>query len=80
MSRKLWSVLSDQSPDERTRWIELTKGLPFSHLSEVVISVKCMGNDLEETIQRLRKMDEHAPSSSEFNLLQLDDAERPATN
>lgn len=60
--------MPDQSADERTRWIALTQGLPFSHLSEVVISVKCMGNDLEETVARLRKMDEHAPSSSEFNL------------
>jgi len=38
--------LPDQSAEERARWVALTKGLPFSHLSEVVISVKCMGNDL----------------------------------
>jgi SpoVK/Ycf46/Vps4 family AAA+-type ATPase len=56
-----------QSPAERARWVELTDGLPFSHLSEVVISVLCMGNGLEESVARLRKLDENLPTSSEFN-------------
>lgn len=67
--------LPDQSPEERARWVALTKDLPFSHLSEIVISVKCMGNDLEETIVRLQRMDTNSPSSNEFNLPQLEGAD-----
>ena len=59
--------IPQQSGAERAHWVSLTEGLPFSHLSEVVISVLCMGNGLEETVERLRKLDGNLPSSSEFN-------------
>jgi AAA+ superfamily predicted ATPase len=60
--------IPDQSAAERARWVALTEGLPFSHLSEVVISVLCMGNDLEETVARLRKLDSEPPTRSEFDV------------
>jgi hypothetical protein len=56
----------DQSLAERNRWVELTEGLPFAALAELVISVKCLGNDLEESAALLRTLDKHSPSSSEF--------------
>jgi hypothetical protein len=58
--------LPQQSRDERMRWVLLTDGLPFAALAELVISVKCLGNDLEETVALLRTLDSHSPSSSEF--------------
>jgi SpoVK/Ycf46/Vps4 family AAA+-type ATPase len=51
---------------ELARWVELSDGLPFAALAEMVISVCCMGNDLEEAAKLLRSIDAHNPSSSEF--------------
>jgi SpoVK/Ycf46/Vps4 family AAA+-type ATPase len=58
---------------ELKKWVELTSDLPFAALAEVVISVCCMGNELEETAKLLRSIDAHNPSSSEF-------ANTPASN
>src|SRR5262245_32474676 len=48
------------------KWVELSDGLPFAALAEMVISVCCMGNNLEETAKLLRSIDAHNPSSAEF--------------
>ncbi len=58
--------VADLSPAELARWVELTDGLPFAALAEMVISVRCLGNDLEESAKLLRSLDEHNPSSLEF--------------
>lgn len=58
--------LPDISAAERAEWVRLTEGLPFAALAEVVISVRCLGNDLEETVELLKKLDAHNPSSDEF--------------
>jgi hypothetical protein len=60
--------LPEQSAAERQRWVELTDGLSFAALAEVVISVCCLGNDLEETVALLKELDGHTPSSTEFHL------------
>lgn len=52
---------------EVERWVELTEGLSFAALAELVISVACLGNGLEETVQLLRQLEEHNPSSKEFD-------------
>jgi hypothetical protein len=52
---------------ERERWVELSEGLPFAALAELVISVQCLGNDLEETAELLRSLDANEPSSQEFS-------------
>ena len=51
---------------ELANWVALSDGLPFAALAELVISVCCMGNDLEESAKLLRSIDAHNPSSSEF--------------
>jgi AAA+ superfamily predicted ATPase len=58
--------MPEQPPVERARWVELTDGLPFAALAELVISVKCLGNDLDEAAAHLRSLDSHNPSSTEF--------------
>ena len=58
--------LPDQSVAERKQWVRLTDGLPFAALAEMIISVYCLGNDLEETAELLRGLDGHNPTSQEY--------------
>jgi SpoVK/Ycf46/Vps4 family AAA+-type ATPase len=48
------------------RWVRATEGLSFASLAELVISVACLGNRLEDTVDLLRSMEEQGPSSREF--------------
>lgn len=64
LARKL-PELADRG--ELDRWVESTEGLSFAALAELVISVACLGNDLHETIRLLRMLEEHNPSSKEFD-------------
>ena len=56
----------DRAGDELAKGVELTDGLPFAALAEMVISVCCLGNELEEAAKLMRSLDEHNPSSLEF--------------
>ena len=47
-------------------WVQLTDGLSFAAMAELVISVACLGNNLDETIALLRMLDEQHPDSKEF--------------
>ena len=47
------------------KWVEKTEGLSFAALAEMVIAVKCLGNDFDETLEKLRSM-RGKESSSEF--------------
>ena len=58
--------LPEQPTAERARWVELTEGLPFAALAELVISVACLGNNLEESVALLKSLDAQTPSSMEF--------------
>jgi AAA+ superfamily predicted ATPase len=58
--------ITELTPAELARWVELTDGLPFAALAEMVISVMCLGNDLEESAKLLKSLDAHNPSSLEF--------------
>lgn len=49
-----------------TRWVEVSHGLPFAALTELVISVECLGHDLEAAAETLRELDRHMPSSDQF--------------
>jgi hypothetical protein len=65
------TYLSKKLPDLATNgqlahWVSLTDGLSFAALAELVISVACMGNQLEETVTLLRGLDEYQPNSKEF--------------
>src|SRR5437764_11862512 len=48
-------------------WVDLTDGLSFAALAELVISVACLGNQLEDTVTLLRGLDDHQPHSKEFD-------------
>lgn len=47
-------------------WISKTKGLSFASLTECLISVICLGNNLDETIAVLREIESDKPKSSDF--------------
>lgn len=66
--RKLYfsKKLADLKPEELENWVELTDGLSFAALAELVISVACLGNSLQDTIKLLRELDDKSPSSREF--------------
>ena len=63
LSRKLPELVKRS---ELPRWVELTEGLSFAAMAELVISVACLGNSLEDTIRLLRALDDQHPSSKEF--------------
>jgi SpoVK/Ycf46/Vps4 family AAA+-type ATPase len=48
-------------------WVDLTDGLSFAALAELVISVACLGNKLEDTVKLLRMLEDQHPSSKEFD-------------
>jgi hypothetical protein len=56
----------DLTGAELARWVEVSDGLPFAALAELVISVCCLGNDLDEAAKLLKSLDAHTPSSLEF--------------
>ncbi|VTS00072.1 AAA family ATPase [Tuwongella immobilis] len=58
--------LPELSPVEMERWVLLTESLPFAALAEVIISVCCLGNSLEETVKRLKDQDAALPNSAEY--------------
>lgn len=47
------------------QWVEMTNNFSIAHLKEVVISVACFGNDLTETIERVRNMVNTPDSTSD---------------
>jgi AAA+ superfamily predicted ATPase len=55
--------LPELSAAERHRWVDLSEGLPFAALSELVISVACLGNDLDQAAALLHQLDSEQPSS-----------------
>lgn len=48
------------------KWVEQTEGLSFAALAELVISVKCLDNSFEETLQRLREQNKAAADSAKY--------------
>src|SRR5262245_43197727 len=49
--------LPELSLAELDQWVELSDGLPFAGLAELIISVCCLGNELERSSRLLRELD-----------------------
>lgn len=54
-----------KQPDELTHWVKLTEDFSIAALKEVVVAVECLGRDVDETVERLRDIMTHKPSSSD---------------
>lgn len=52
--------------EKLTTWMKKTKGLSFAGMSECLISVLCLGNKLEETVDTLKELEAKTPQLSEF--------------
>ena len=64
LTKKLPDLVTDGRLEH---WVKMTDGLSFAAMAELVISVACLGNSLEETVALLRGLDDHLPSSKEFD-------------
>lgn len=51
------------TPEELERWTRLSKGFSVAHMREMIISVCCLGQSLEDVVERLEKMHERQPTS-----------------
>lgn len=51
--------------EELREWVAKTKGFSVAHLRELIIAVKCLGNTLDESIERLEGMRNNLPTSDE---------------
>lgn len=63
----LTKLAVDQTESEIDVWVKLTEGMGFAHLKEVVSSVKCLGNDLHETIKLIKDLKKLPKSKSQDN-------------
>lgn len=52
--------------DELEKWVTLSKDFSLAHLKELIVAVKCLGQDLEEVVERLRLM-KIAPKDTDTN-------------
>lgn len=48
---------------ELENWISLSRGFSVAHMREMIISVCCLGQKIEDVVDRLEKMHERQPSS-----------------
>jgi SpoVK/Ycf46/Vps4 family AAA+-type ATPase len=60
----------DLSVEERDQWVAASEGLTFAALAELIISVRCLENDLDQSAALLRELDRHAPSSDDYDDLE----------
>jgi hypothetical protein len=44
------------TPEELDQWVEFSDGLTIPHLKEMIISIKCYGKDIKETVDRMKSM------------------------
>jgi len=56
ISAKVPRLAEPNAEKELNKWALETKGLSIAHIREVIIAVECLGNDLDDTITRIIKM------------------------
>lgn len=59
--------LTDATPEELDYLVRASEGFSFAALAEIIISVKCLGNDLENTLTVLKDMHNRNPNSREYD-------------
>jgi energy-coupling factor transporter ATP-binding protein EcfA2 len=50
---------------ELTQWVHLSDGFSVAHLKEMIVAVRCLGQDLGEVVTRLEDMQERSPKSTD---------------
>src|ERR1017187_5755406 len=59
------NVRLKKDPVELEIWVKGTKDLSIAHIREIIIAVECLGNNLEETIDRIQAMNVNHPTSED---------------
>jgi hypothetical protein len=56
-------------PNKKTidEWVALTEDFTFAAMTELVISVECLGNDLDVSVKRIKDLLDIKASSNEYN-------------
>ena len=69
-SRKMYLQLKEPSlkGQELDDWVEKSDGFSIAHLKEMIIAVRCFGQDLDTVVARLKKMHERRPSSHDDDI------------
>jgi hypothetical protein len=55
------------SESEAKKWVDATDSFTFAAMTELVISVKCLGNPFDKSVKRIRNLLDLKPSSADFN-------------
>lgn len=59
------------SDNEAKKWVDATDCFTFAAMTELVISVKCLGNPFDQSVKRIRNLLDLKPSSSDFKLTKM---------
>lgn len=59
-------LLIGDDKNEIKKWVADTEGFSFAAMAELVISVKCLGNDYEDSVKIMRKLLQGEASSLEY--------------
>lgn len=54
-----------KTSDTLETWVRETEGLSIAHIKELIVSVECLHNDFQESVNRLKKMNEATLSSND---------------
>lgn len=52
---------------ELNKWVKVTKGFSFAAMAELVISVKCLGNSFDDSVEILKDLMETHKSSADYD-------------
>jgi hypothetical protein len=63
----LWKKLPDSTPSEIDHLVKESEGFSFAAMAEIIISIKCLGNDLTDTLVILKEMHKRLPNSREYD-------------
>jgi energy-coupling factor transporter ATP-binding protein EcfA2 len=55
--------------EDLIKWLDASDGYSMAHLKEMIVSIECLGNSFEATVQRLNDMIKSEPTSDEYENL-----------
>lgn len=54
-----------EAAEELKKWVDGSDNMSIAHIREIIIAIECLGNPIEKTIERIRKMNNTKPSSAQ---------------
>jgi AAA+ superfamily predicted ATPase len=62
---KVPRLAKDEHAEELAKWIAGSDNMSIAHIREIIISIECLGNSVDQTLARIRKMNQTKPSSTQ---------------